>query len=180
MMFFHWNLFLVVGELGRSPISAPHTRNTFITSSPRWLITFTAIRPDARPAKGHEVSVFRISQVSLLMPAFTVVRSLVGIVGAEEVGVADGKALLIRLLDAGGLEVVADHHSSQNLIYQFGGSGRHSGSSISTPSEIFFRHNLREFSGILIAITRFVSRSISRHKSLCQRTLFGAQARQSE
>ena len=33
-----------------------HTRNTFITSSPKWLITFTAIRPVLGRANGREVS----------------------------------------------------------------------------------------------------------------------------
>lgn len=40
------------------------TRNTFITSSPRWLITFTAILPVAGLAKGRDVSLFRLSQAS--------------------------------------------------------------------------------------------------------------------
>ena len=33
-----------------------HTPNTFITSSPKWLMTFTAMRPLAGRANGREVS----------------------------------------------------------------------------------------------------------------------------
>ena len=34
----------------------PYTPKTFITSSPKWLITFTAIRPPAGRSNGREVS----------------------------------------------------------------------------------------------------------------------------
>ena len=37
------------------------TRNTFITSSPRWLMTFTAMRPDSGLSKGREVSLCSVS-----------------------------------------------------------------------------------------------------------------------
>ncbi len=40
----------------RLPRSPTHTRNTFITSSPKWLITFTAIRPFLGRSKGRETS----------------------------------------------------------------------------------------------------------------------------
>jgi hypothetical protein len=33
-----------------------HTPNTFITSSPKWLMTFTAIRPVSGRGKGREMS----------------------------------------------------------------------------------------------------------------------------
>src|SRR5579863_5676 len=51
------------------------TRNTFITSSPRWLITFTAIRPDFGFSNGREVSLFSVAQASSLTSAFSVVLS---------------------------------------------------------------------------------------------------------
>jgi hypothetical protein len=51
------------------------TRNTFITSSPRWLMTFTAIRPDFGLSKGREVSLFRVAQASSLTSALSVVLS---------------------------------------------------------------------------------------------------------
>jgi hypothetical protein len=43
------------------------TRNTFITSSPRWLMTFTAMRPDLGLSKGREVSLFSVAQASSLI-----------------------------------------------------------------------------------------------------------------
>ncbi len=52
-----------------------HTLNTFITSSPRWLITFTAMRPDFGPEKGREVPLWRLSQASSLISALRVVLS---------------------------------------------------------------------------------------------------------
>ena len=70
--------------------------NTFITSSPRWLITFTAIRPDFGLSNGRDVSLLSVAQASSLISALSVVLSaLVGIVRAEEVGVADEEALLV-------------------------------------------------------------------------------------
>ena len=50
-----------------------HTRNTFITSSPKWLITFTAMRPDFGFSKGREVSLCSVAQASALISAFRVV-----------------------------------------------------------------------------------------------------------
>jgi hypothetical protein len=52
-----------------------YTLNTFITSSPRWLITLTAMRPDAGFAKGREVSLFNVAQASSLISALRVVLS---------------------------------------------------------------------------------------------------------
>ena len=72
------------------------TLNTFITSSPRWLITLTAMRPDLGLSKGREVSLLSVAQASSLISALSVVLSaLVGIVRAQEVGVADEEALLV-------------------------------------------------------------------------------------
>ena len=51
------------------------TRNTFITSSPRWLMTFTAMRPDSGLSKGREVSLCRVSHASSLISALSVVLS---------------------------------------------------------------------------------------------------------
>ena len=51
------------------------TRNTFITSSPRWLITFTAMRPDSGLGKGREVSLLRVAQASSSISALRVVFS---------------------------------------------------------------------------------------------------------
>src|SRR5229473_5133720 len=54
-------------------------RNTFITSSPRWLMTFTAIRPDFGLGNGREVSLCSASHASLSISAFSVVlRELYG------------------------------------------------------------------------------------------------------
>ena len=41
------------------PMSVPYTLNTFITSSPRWLMTLTAMRPVLGGSKGREVSLWR-------------------------------------------------------------------------------------------------------------------------
>ena len=51
------------------------TRNTFITSSPRWLITFTAIRPVDGLGKGRDVSLWRLSHASSSISALRVVFS---------------------------------------------------------------------------------------------------------
>src|SRR5580700_5006647 len=68
-----------VEELLNSRIWGSHTRNTFITSSPRWLITFTAIRPDFGLSKVREVSLFRVAQASSLISALSVLfRALYG------------------------------------------------------------------------------------------------------
>jgi hypothetical protein len=45
----------VVGVQGRA-VKAPHTPNTFSTSSPKWLITLTAIRPVVGRGNGRETS----------------------------------------------------------------------------------------------------------------------------
>ena len=59
-------------------------------------MTFTAMRPDVGLANGLEVSLWRVSQASWLISALSVVfRAWYGIVGAEEVGVADEEALLV-------------------------------------------------------------------------------------
>jgi hypothetical protein len=49
------------------------TLNTFITSSPRWLITFTAMRPDLGLAKGRDVSLCSVVQASSSISALSVV-----------------------------------------------------------------------------------------------------------
>ena len=51
------------------------TLKTFITSSPRWLITFTAMRPDDGLSKGRLVSLWRDCQASSLISALSVVLS---------------------------------------------------------------------------------------------------------
>ena len=54
-------------------------RKTFITSSPRWLITFTAIRPDFGLSNGRDVSLFSDAQASSSISALSVVfRALYG------------------------------------------------------------------------------------------------------
>ena len=60
-----------------SPVVFVHhsTANTFITSSPRWLITFTAIRPDFGFANGRDTSEFNVSHASSSISAFSVVFS---------------------------------------------------------------------------------------------------------
>ena len=40
------------------------TRNTFMTSSPKWLITFTAMRPDHDLVNGRDVALCRVAQAS--------------------------------------------------------------------------------------------------------------------
>ena len=52
-----------------------HTRNTFIASSPRWLMTLTAMRPEAGRGKGREMSLLRVAQASGSISAFSVVLS---------------------------------------------------------------------------------------------------------
>ena len=80
----------------RRSASLTHTLNTFITSSPKWLMTFTAIRPVAGRANGRDVGAVEGR------PGFLVdlglqrgLEALVGVVRAEEIGVADEEALLV-------------------------------------------------------------------------------------
>src|SRR5436305_3323485 len=50
-----------------------HVRNTFITSSPKWLITFTAMRPLTGFANGREIALWSVDQASSLISALSVV-----------------------------------------------------------------------------------------------------------
>ncbi len=52
-----------------------HTRKTFITSSPRWLMTLTAMRPVDGFSNGREVSLLSEAQASWLISALRVVLS---------------------------------------------------------------------------------------------------------
>ena len=52
----------VVGVVGQAPSQA--TPKTFITSSPRWLITFTAMSPVFGLSNGRETSLFSVAQAS--------------------------------------------------------------------------------------------------------------------
>ena len=52
-----------------------HTRNTFIASSPKWLMTLTAMRPEAGLGKAREMSLLRVAQASGSISAFSVVLS---------------------------------------------------------------------------------------------------------
>ena len=52
-----------------------YTLKTFITSSPKWLMTLTAMRPDLGLSKGLEVSLLRLSQASALISALRLVLS---------------------------------------------------------------------------------------------------------
>ena len=52
-----------------------HTRNTFIASSPKWLMTLTAMRPEAGLGKAREMSLLRVAQASRSISAFSVVLS---------------------------------------------------------------------------------------------------------
>ena len=51
------------------------TRKIFITSSPRWLITLTAMRPDSGRGKGLEVALCSVAQASSSISALRVVFS---------------------------------------------------------------------------------------------------------
>ena len=51
------------------------TLNTFITSSPRWLMTLTAMRPDLGFSNGRDVSLLRLAQASGSISALSVVFS---------------------------------------------------------------------------------------------------------
>ncbi len=54
---------------------AAHTGNTFITSSPRWLMTLTAMRPDSGRSNGRETSLWSDAHASASISAFSVVLS---------------------------------------------------------------------------------------------------------
>ena len=60
-----------------TPLARSHqaTRNTFITSSPRWLMTFTAIRPFFGFSNARDVSLFSVAHASGSISAFRVVLS---------------------------------------------------------------------------------------------------------
>jgi hypothetical protein len=68
------NFFVGVGCVRRHLLYYS-TPNTFITSSPRWLITFTAMRPVDGLSNGREVSLLRVDQASSSISAFSVVLS---------------------------------------------------------------------------------------------------------
>ena len=71
-------------------------RKTFITSSPRWLITFTAMRPDLRLVeRARGVAVQGRPGLLVDLGLERRLQRAVGIVRAEEVGVADEEALLV-------------------------------------------------------------------------------------
>jgi hypothetical protein len=57
------------------PVGHHFTENTFITSSPRWLMTLTAMRPDLGLGNGREVSLWRLAQASSSISARNVVFS---------------------------------------------------------------------------------------------------------
>ena len=61
--------------MGKSFANHHPTPNTFITSSPRWLMTLTAMRPEVGLSKGREVSLCRDSQASSSISALSVVLS---------------------------------------------------------------------------------------------------------
>jgi len=66
------------GNLGVRRQPHPDTdwnRNTFITSSPRRLMTLTAMRPEAGLGNGREVSLCKVAQASSSISAFRVVFS---------------------------------------------------------------------------------------------------------
>ena len=64
-----------------------------MTSSPRWLIALTAIRPEPGFLNGRDVSQGRLCQASTSISALRVVfEGLVGVVRTQEVGVADEEA----------------------------------------------------------------------------------------
>ena len=60
-------------SLSERPSCRYSTRKTFITSSPRWFITLTAIRPDSGLSKGREVSLFSVAHASASISALSVV-----------------------------------------------------------------------------------------------------------
>ena len=51
------------------------TLNTFSTSSPRWLMTLTAMRPDPGLGKGRDVSLWSVAHASASISALRVVLS---------------------------------------------------------------------------------------------------------
>ncbi len=64
-----------VGEGIRDAEFHHRTGNTFMTSSPRWLMTLTAMRPDLGLGNGREVSLLRLAQASSSISALSVVFS---------------------------------------------------------------------------------------------------------
>ena len=70
---------LICSALAMHPIPAAcwrsHTRNTFITSSPRWLMASAAMRPNEDRSKVREVSLLSVDQASSLISALKVVFS---------------------------------------------------------------------------------------------------------
>ena len=75
--------------------SIGYTLNTFMTSSPRWLMTFTAMRP---ASACRTAAMCRCEGSPMLRVDLGLQRGLqraVGVVRAEEVGVADEEALLV-------------------------------------------------------------------------------------
>lgn len=72
------------------------TRNTFISSSPRWLIIFTAMQPLAGLGNGREMSLWSVAQASASVLALSVVwRRFFVVAGqareARGEGVGDGE-----------------------------------------------------------------------------------------
>ena len=71
---FHVEYRFYDGRIGKAKTrNDAHTLNTFITSSPRWLITLTAIRLEGGFGNGREVSLWRVDQASSLISALRVV-----------------------------------------------------------------------------------------------------------
>jgi hypothetical protein len=77
-----YGLLLVAGqareavvESVREPEGGHDTLNTFMTSSPRWLMTFTATRPLAGFGNGRDTSRLSDDHASSLISAFSVVLS---------------------------------------------------------------------------------------------------------
>ena len=59
----------ILGTVKAAPLDPPglSTGKTFMTSSPRWLITLTAMRPDFGLLKAREVSLWRVAHASSLI-----------------------------------------------------------------------------------------------------------------
>src|SRR5437867_3764363 len=62
----------VVASSGRDEDPGHVSLNTFITSSPRWLMTFTAMRPDLGLSKARDVSLCRVAQAASSISALSV------------------------------------------------------------------------------------------------------------
>ena len=60
---------------GGDPELHQSTRNTLSTSSPRWLMTLTAMRPESGLSKGRDVSLWSVAQASASISALRVVFS---------------------------------------------------------------------------------------------------------